>query len=277
MAKRVKATEVLETEVVETMVVEQPAKKETKVTQEPTEPKWEVKDRTYFLKGNKSSLTYTIKSKNIFFFDEKVGYERELKFTLNQNTPFVDEFKGPARIGHIVFMDGVLNVPKEKQTLQKLLSLYHPQLNKVYSEFDAVENAEDDLDMLEMELDALNTAMNMDVDFAEAVLRAEIGSKVSTMASKELKRDLLLFAKRDPILFLELANDENINIRNLAVKAVEQRIISLSPDQRTFTWASTGRKLITVPFDENPYSALAAYFKTDEGIEIYQTVEKRLK
>ena len=277
MAKRVKATEVLETEVVETMVVEQPTKKETKVTQEPTEPKWEVKDRTYFLKGNKSSLTYTIKSKNIFFFDEKAGYERELKFTLNQNTPFVDEFKGPARIGHIVFMDGVLNVPKEKQTLQKLLSLYHPQLNKVYGEFDAVENAEDDLDMLEMELDALNTAMNMDVDFAEAVLRAEIGSKVSTMASKELKRDLLLFAKRDPILFLELANDENINIRNLAVKAVEQRIISLSPDQRTFTWASTGRKLITVPFDENPYSALAAYFKTDEGIEIYQTVEKRLK
>jgi len=32
-----------------------------------------------------------------------------------------------------------------------------------------------------------------------------------------------------------------------------------------------------VPFDENPYSALASYFKTDEGIEIYQTVEKQLK
>jgi hypothetical protein len=55
------------------------------------------------------------------------------------------------------------------------------------------------------------------------------------------------------------------------------KIIKLSNDQRTFTWGSTGRKLITVPFDENPYSALAAYFKTDEGIEVYQTIEKKLK
>ena len=117
----------------------------------------------------------------------------------------------------------------------------------------------------------------MDVDQAEAIMRTELGSEVSTMKSKEIKRDLLLFAKNNPELFLDLANDENINIRNVGIKAVEEGIIKLSNDQRTFTWASNGRKLITVPFDENPYSALAAYFKTDDGIEVYQTVEKRLK
>ena len=238
---------------------------------------WEVKDRTYYLKGGRNALTYTIRSKGIYWFDEEKGFERELKFTLNQNTPFVDEFKGPARLGHIVFQDGTLLVPKEKQTLQKLLSLYHPQKGKLYDEFDAVENAEDELDWLELELEALVAAKSIEIDHAEAILRTELGSSVSTMSSKELKRDLLLFAKKDPVLFLELANDENINIRNMAIKAVEQRIINLSEDNRTFTWASTGRKLITVPFDENPYSALASYFKTDEGIEVYQSVEKRLK
>ena len=88
---------------------------------------------------------------------------------------------------------------------------------------------------------------------------------------------MLLFAKKNPELFLELAEDENINIRNLGIKATENHIITLSSDQRTFNWASTGRKLITVPFDENPYSALAAWFKTDEGVEVFQTIEKRLK
>jgi hypothetical protein len=97
------------------------------------------------------------------------------------------------------------------------------------------------------------------------------------MTSKELKRDLLLFAKRDPELFIELANDENIELRNVAVKAVEKNIIILSPDQRTFMWGTTNRKLMTVPFDENPYSAMAAYFKTDEGIEIYRSVVKKLE
>ena len=41
-------------------------------------------------------------------------------------------------------------------------------------------------------------------------------------------------------------------------------------------WASNNRKLMTVPFDENPYSAMAAFFKTDEGVEIYKSVEKKL-
>lgn len=250
------------------------------VVKEEPKPKknsWEVKDRTYYLKGGRNALTYTIRSKGIYWFDEEKGYEREIKYTLNQKTPFVDEFQGPARLGHIVFTDGTLVVPKEKQTLQKLLSLYHPQKGKLFEEFDAEEDAEDELDYLELELDALTAARSIDIDQAEAILRTEVGSRVSDMSSKELKRDLLLFAKKDPILFLELVNDENINIRNLAIKSVEQRIINLSDDNRTFSWASTGRKLITVPFDENPYSALAAYFKTDEGVEVFQSVEKRLK
>ena len=94
--------------------------------------KWELKDRTYFLKGGKSPLTYTIKSKGIFFFDEQKAEERELKYAINQKTPFVDEFTGNARLGHIVFEDGTITVPKEKQSLQKLLSLYHPDRNKIY-------------------------------------------------------------------------------------------------------------------------------------------------
>ena len=116
----------------------------------------------------------------------------------------------------------------------------------------------------------------MEIDQAEAILRVEQGSKVSTMKTKEIKRDLLLFAKRKPQLFLSLANDENVELRNFGIKAVENNIIKLSPDQRTFHWGTNDRKLMTVPFDENPYSALASWFKTDEGVEVYKSIEKRI-
>jgi hypothetical protein len=117
----------------------------------------------------------------------------------------------------------------------------------------------------------------MDIDEAEAILRVEQGSSVSSMSSKEIKRDLLLFARQNADLFLELANDENVGLRNVGIKAVEANIIEISQDQRTFNWASNGRKLMNVPFDENPYSALAAWFKTDEGMEVYRSVQKKLK
>ena len=78
-------------------------------------------------------------------------------------------------------------------------------------------------------------------------------------------------------MFLELANDDNVELRNFAIKAVEARVIKLSADQRSFSWASNGKKLMTVPFEENPYSAFAVWLKTDDGVEVYKSIDKKLK
>ena len=247
----------------------------------PTGPSWEIKDRVYFLRGGNSPLTLTIPGRHtrkhaLLYFDEKSGKQREIRYATNQESPLVDEQKGECTMGHIRFMDGTLTVPKQKQNLQKLLSLYHPLKGKIYEEFSAIAVAEDELDVLDLQIDALNAARDMDIDQAEAILRVELGSKVGTMSSKELKRDLLLFARNNPALFIDLANDENVQLRNVAIRGAEAGIIILSQDQRTFTWGSNGRKLMTVPFDENPYSAMAAYFKTDEGVEVFRSVEKNL-
>jgi len=271
MAKKQK-TEKVEVPVVETPVVETPKPKKV----EPAKPKWEIKNRTYLLAGGKQPLSKSIKSANIYWFDEEAGYERELKYCENQRSCFVDEMQGDQRLSHIIFRNGALVVPKEKTTLQKLLSLYHPHRDIIYEEWKPQVQAEDELVDIELEIDALTTARNLDVDMAEAIMRAEIGSSVSKMSSKELKRDLLIFAKRKPSLFLELANDDNVQLRNFGIKATEMGIIKLTSDQRTFKWGSNDRKLMNVPFDEHPYSALAAWFKTDEGMEIYSNIEKRL-
>jgi len=217
-----------------------------------------------------------IRSANIFFFDESKGFERELKYCENQRTVFVDEMKGDQRLSHIIFRNGALFVPKEKTVLQKFLSLHHPDRDVMYFENKPAEVAADQLDYIEMEIEALMIARDLDIDLAEAVMRVEIGSRVSEMSSKELKRDLLLYAKRNPGLFLELVNDENVSLRNTGIKATEMGILKLSSDQRTFTWGSNDRKLMNVPFDEHPYSALASWFKTDEGMEVFSSIEKRL-
>jgi len=270
---------VVEQEVVE--VMEQPVTKTPKVevskeTAKPKTPEWEIKDRLYYLKGNKRPLSRMIKSSGIYWFDEEKGFEREMKYCQNQQTCFVDEMKGDQRLSHIVFRGGSLFVPKEKTILQKLLSLYHPHRGQLYYEHKPKVIAENELDWLEFEIQALNLAKDIDIDMAEAIMRVEIGSDVSKMSSKELRRDLLLFARNNPKMFLELATDDNVQLRNFGIKATEEGIIKLSSDQRYFMWGSTDRKLMTVPFDEHPYTALAHWFKTDEGMEIYTNIEKRL-
>ena len=271
MAKKQK-TEKVEVPVVEAPVVETPTPKKA----EPKKPSWEIKDRVYYLTNKRKPLSYMVRSANIYWFDEEKGYERELKYCENQRTPFVDEMKGDQRLSHIIFRNGALFVPRQKQTLQKLLSLYHPERDQLFIEHQPEVDAADDLQILELELEALNLAKEVDIDMAEAIMRVEYGSKVSQMSSKELKRDLLIYAKNNPVLFLELASDDNVQLRNFGIKAVELGILKLSQDNRNFLWASNDRKLMTVPFDEHPYTALAHWFKTDEGMEIYTSIEKRL-
>ena len=273
MAKK-KQTKVEEPIVEETVVIEEPKVEAPKIKAKPKNT-WEIKDRVYYLKSKRKPLSRSIKSANLFWFDKEKGYEREIKYCQNQRTCFVDEMKGEQRLEHIVFRSGSLFVPKEKVTLQKFLSLYHPDNNKLFYEHKPIEVAENQIEILEMEADAILMARQVDIDLAEAIMRVEKGSEVSKMSSKELKRDLLLFARNNPSLFLELANDDNVVLRNFGIKAVEEGIIRLSSDQRHFMWGSTDRKLMTVPFDEHPYTALAHWFKTDEGMEIYTQIEKR--
>ena len=279
MAKKTKKVEIEKSQIQEeevvvetTPVVEQPKVRER------IKPKneWEIKDRTYLLKGGKQPLSRSIKSADIYFFDEEKGYERELKYCANQRTCFVDEMKGDQRLEHIIFRSGQLFIPKEKTVLQKLLSLYHPHRDKLYEEFKPAAIAADEIDVLEQQVEALVAARNIDIDMAEAIMRVEVGSKVSDLSSKELRRDLLVFARNNPKLFLELADDENVMLRNFGIRAVEAGILRLSSDQRNFLWGSNGRKLMVIPFDEHPYTALAHWFKTDEGMEIYTNIEKRL-
>ena len=276
MAKKQETKKEVEVPVVETPVVEAPKPKRVEKKNPILKDGWELKDRIYRLTGNKKPISRSIRSANIHWFDQEKGYERELKYCQNQKTVFVDEMKGDQRLEHIIFRNGMLMIEKEKTVLQKLLSIYHPMNNILYTELKPEVKAANQIDVLEMEIEALNAAKNIDIDMAEAIMRVEVGSKVSDMSSKELKRDLLLYAKRNPQLFLELVNDENVVLRNFGIKATELGILKLSSDQRTFSWGTNNRKLMNVPFDEHPYSALAAWFKTDVGMEIYSSIEKRL-
>ena len=179
-------------------------------------PVWEMKDRTYILKGRDTPIVSKLPSKHtqrkpLLWLDPEKGYQRELRYATNQRSPLVEEQQGVATLGHIVFRNGALMVKKELQSLQKLLSLYHPLKDVLYVEKDDVKAAEIDLEYMELEVEALSGALQ------------------------------------------------------------------LSADQRVFTAGKAKRKLFTVPFDEHPYSALAAWFKTDEGMEVYKSMSKKVK
>tara|TARA_R110002049_G_scaffold259845_1_gene435700 strand:- start:106 stop:879 length:774 start_codon:yes stop_codon:yes gene_type:complete len=244
------------------------------------EKDWEFKDRVYILTGNHSPVTYTIQTKHtprkpLLWFDEGLKMNRELRLATNQKSLFADEQNGYSTLTHVIFQDGILNVPRTEVTMQKMLSLYHPLKGNLWIEADAAKDAEDEIDLLEFEMEALNLVQTLDIEHLEAIMRTELGSAVSTMSSRELKRDAYRFAKSQPALFIEISEDEDIKLRNLANRAVEQGVILLTDDNTVFKFAN-GKKILTVPFEQHPYAALSQYFKTDDGVMLMKSLTKKL-
>jgi len=235
----------------------------------------ELKQRIYTLVGGITPVNFILRSRHttnkpLLFFDGKVN--RSLRYSSNHASVFEDEQYGDVTLPAIIFTNGKLITRPEETVLQDFLSK-HPDNGKVFAEFDPSSKAEKELDRIELELEAMSLARSMEIEDLEAIARVVLKSQINGMSSKEIRRDMLLFAKNNPETFTNLANDENIKLRNLAIRAVEMGIIKIGADNCTVSWTKGKKeKIVTVPFGENVYSGLAKYFKTDDGINVMQAI-----
>lgn len=244
-------------------------------------PKLERKQRVFLLKGDKTPIRHMIAvkhtaSKPLTYFDGQLN--RALRWATNQVTPFVDEQDGIATIEPVTFENGKLIVPDWNVNLQKFL-LIHPAYDKKFYEFDPEKNAQEDVEDLSTALDAQVAAKDMDINDLEAIARVVLKNKalISKMTSSELRRDMIIWARNNPNEFMELVDDENLKLRNLAVRAVEMGVLHIKQDNRTVVWGDNKKeKVIVAPYGENVYSALALYFKTDEGLDVLQNITNKL-
>lgn len=256
---------------------QQAPKAAPKVTVE--EDIWEEKDRVYVIK-NGSPINYMLRTqhsprKPLQYNDGR--RLRALRYSQNHDSPFMDEQEGEVLLGRIRFINGTLTVPKGDVNLQKFLSVYHPDNGREYYELNLDKDAQDDLVWIEKETEAVQLALSMDISDLEAVARAVFRSNVNNMRSSEIKRDLVLYAKERPQEFIKLANDENLKLRNLAIRAVEMGVLKVLSDNQTVAWNDKDKtKIMTARYGENVYSELAKFFKTDEGVEVLQGISNRL-
>lgn len=242
--------------------------------------KIELKDRMYVLKRKTFPISFMLSSRNtrnkpLLYFDGERN--RALRYAINQQSPFEDEQDGNFILEPIIFEDGILNVPKHNVVLQKFLQ-YHPDNGVLFEEFDTVKDASEELERMDVELEALILAKGLDINTREAVGRILMGNKVDKLTSEELKRDIMIFAKRSPEKFLDLVNDPELKIRNVASKAFADNLFILKNQRRDifYNLPDNKKKLMGVPFGSDPIDVLASFLQSDEGIEIYKMLERGL-
>ena len=98
------------------------------------------------------------------------------------------------------------------------------------------------------------------------------------MSSSEIKRDMMIYAKRYPQDFLEAVNDPSLKINNLAARALSDGYLLLKNNGKDlyFNLKENKKKLLTIPFGDNATSVLASYLQSDAGLELYHFLNERI-
>jgi len=239
-------------------------------------------DKVYKLKKNAAPLTYMLPSRNsrrfpLLWFDEDMGVNKSLRYAVNQKSPFEDEQDGNAIVEPIIFEDGFLRVPRTNPVLQQFL-FYHPQRDKIFIEVDNEKDASAEVDKLNTEVDALIEARQLSVDQVETVGRVLFGKDISKVTTAELRRDILVYAKRDPRGFLNIMNDPMLQLQSKVQLFFDKGFLSFRNKQKDvfYNTDTNKKKMLTVPYGEDPMYIVASFLKSDDGIESLKLLENLL-
>ncbi|MAO22011.1 MAG: hypothetical protein CMJ25_14790 [Phycisphaerae bacterium] len=247
--------------------------------------KEQYKAKSYRLKGDKAPLSYMLSSRHsqrspLLYFDEKTGVNEPLRYARNQKSPFENEQDGNAILEPIVFEDGMLSVSKENQVLQKFLSI-HPSNGYVFEEINKERDAVSELEQVEFELEAQLEAKKVTTDLSKLtqVCRVLMGNAVENMTTAELKRDILVYAKNNPDDFLDTVNDPMLELMDDVYQFFNLSLLSTRNNGKDvyYNLPNNKKKMLTIPFGEDPNFIVASFMKSDDGLEVYKLLKNKIK
>ena len=240
-------------------------------------------DKVYKLTRNAAPLSFMLATRHtrrfpLLWVDPETGINRELRYARNQSSPFVDEQDGNAIIEPVVFEDGFLRVPKSNQVLQRFLDV-HPHNGVKFKELDNAKDAQEIVESINIELDAMIEARSLSISQLETLTRVLFQKDPSRISTDEMKRDILVYAKREPQDFMSVINDPVLKLQATVHKLFEQGLIKYRNKNKEVWFATKTNKtrLCVIPFGEDPIYIVSSYFQSDEGIEALKVLENLME
>jgi hypothetical protein len=145
----------------------------------------------------------------------------------------------------------------------------------VFIEVNYEKDAADQVERLNFEVDALIEARQLSVDQLETVARVIFGRGVDTQTTSELRRDILIYAKRDPRGFLNVINDPDLKHNSNIHRFFDSKLLTFRNNNKEvwFNTPTNKKKMISIPYGDDPYVFVSSYLQSDEGLDVLKMLE----
>lgn len=218
------------------------------------------------------------RSKALLFEDPKTKRTRALRYASNKESIFEDEQEGHVILEPIIFEDGVLKVDKKRHNLVKFLE-HHPDnaINggSLFKLRDFEAEAEDTERMLEIEYKAQDLSRKLTDDQYKAIHRT-FSRDTDKLYASEIRKDVKLFARNNPVDFLDMIEDPSIEMNNIVATAIDENLVTFRRNNKEIFFNLKGnKKMITrVPEGVDHIQHFQEYLDSNDGLEDFKTLEE---
>lgn len=232
--------------------------------------------RIYKAKSNKGGISWLLKSRGIFVYDEDTKRTREMRYCPGEKSIWADEQSEVAVVKPIHFQNKTLIVPSTNKNLIEILDR-HPSNSRnggtEFFELNPKKEADEALKKKFLLNDAITLIKNKDyTDLLAVAIHFRINPEAS---SGEIKNNLVNIAEKDPQKFLDAFDDETVRMKALLYQARKFRVIS--ERKQGLFWEDTGKIILSIPEGQEPIAMTARFLQTENGLATKEELEKQLE
>ena len=149
----------------------------------------------------------------------------------------------------------------------------------MFEEVDKERDAKEIVEELNAEVDALIKARQLTIEQLENVSRILFNVDVSKVSTAELKRDILIYARNEPENFLDVLSDPELDLQAKVAMFFEKGLLGFRNKNKDvyFYTSSNKKRMLTIPFNEDPYYVVTSYLQSDDGIDALKMLESHLE
>lgn len=232
------------------------------------------KDKIYTIEKG-GGIWYKLRQQNITVFDEESGQVRQLRYSPNENSVFVDEQSENTIREQIIFNKKTLPVSHSNPPLQKYLDLHPDNIangGKVFRLIDTERKAEVELDKEFAILDAV--AMVRDKSIEQLLPVAMYLGIDTSQKNMEIKRELLIQAKSNPSGFIEMFDNPVVSIKSTLISAIDFQILKADADG--MKWFDSKKLIVATPAGQSTVDIATRFCLSEKGALVLEEIERQL-
>lgn len=199
-----------------------------------------------------------------------------LRYSKKFDTPF-EEDQNPEinkSLNPIFISDGQLITSDRALSMFLLLHPHNSKNGKFFIE-DKEEEEKSIIDEEETRMDAVEKIKTSQIDELQACYNVLTGADPTGLESRTLKCDLYIKARTEAKRVLEAFDDKRTLVKYKLFTALKLGCIQINSSKTELTWKGGGSIVNVLP-GQNVFDAFAQLCLTENGVEVYEMLNKQL-